>query len=597
MLASQRPLSLLLLLALTACPGRAAHRPGEPVRPAAPVQLTLVGTNDLHGWVQSHPRALPDGTALNAGGLEVFAGYLEVLRARNPGGVVLVDAGDLFQGTLVANLSEGAVVIDAYNALGYDAAAIGNHEFDYGPVGPRSAAIRPEDDALGALAACAERARFPLLARNVHLADGSRPPFLESSTIVERHGVKVGILGLLTPMTPQVTNPVNVQRLRFEDMASEARSGAAELRAQGAEVLVALVHAGGRCSDLSDPASLASCDRRGEIFGLLEALPAGLFDAVVAGHTHASVGHLVNGMPVIESGSYGKQFGLIELTIDPATRRPVPGQTRIRSSIPVCARIIEQTGGCNAKLWQPGMTLAPATFEGVAITPSATIEALLAPFLGRVTERQRQSLKVPLPATLTREYRHESPLGNALADALRAMEGADVALLNSGGLRADLPAGELTYGALYEVFPFDNAIATLRLTGAEIVALFESLLSSTHGAPQSSGLRFVAERCGRRTKITRITLADGRPLKPEAVYELTTSDFLALGGDGVGEVLDRVPAERKDFGHERDLGMRDALAEWLERRGGTFEAGVDGRMRVVDSSREGCEPVGDAHHQ
>lgn len=572
--APTRPLSVafpLTLLALLA--GCAAARPAPAAEGTA--RLTLISTNDLHGWVEPRQSRLPDGRVVRSGGLATFAGYLARLRAENPGGVVLVDAGDLFQGTLVANLSEGAVVVDAYNALGYDLAAIGNHEFDYGPLGPRSAAIDPADDPLGALAARAAQARFPLLARNVYLPDGSRPAFLRDGTaLLERHGVKIGLVALLTPLTPQVTNPVNVAGLRFTPLAEEANSAAAELRRRGAEVLVAVVHAGGRCARPADP---ASCERGDEIFQFLDALPEGLFDAVLTAHSHTKLGLVVRGMPVLQSQSYGSHFGLIELEFDRAARRVRREATRIQAAIPVCERVFPGTDSCDAKRPTPG-ELVPATFRGGPILPDPAISRVIAPHLERVEKEQRRSLGVEVPAALPRDSHGESPLGDALADAVRAMEGSDVALLNSGGLRADLAQGTLTYGQLYEVFPFDNSIATLRLTGDEIARLLETLLSSSHGAPQISGLRVRVARCGPQARVVELLGADGRPLDRAATYRLTTSDFLALGGDGLGKVLDAVPAERKDFGHRRPLNMRDALAEWLARRGGALEAKVDGRL-------------------
>jgi 5'-nucleotidase len=371
-------------------------------------------------------------------------------------------------------------------------------------------------------------------------------------------------------------------------LAEEARSGAAELRAAGADLVVAIVHAGGRCDQLGDPRDTTSCDTSGEIFELLGALPAQSFDAIVAGHTHSQIGHFVNGMPVVESGSYGLQFGVIELAVSPRTRRPIAERTRIRAGLPICERVIAQTGDCVAKRWKPGMELVEATFEGVKIEAKSELTALLAPYLELVWEKQIENLSVSIPVTLTREHRAESALGNALADALRAMEGADVALLNSGGFRADLREGPLSYGGLYEVLPFDNAIAMLTVTGQEIVDLLETLLSGSHGVPQTSGLRFGVEVCGKHARITEITSSDGRPLDRGATYRLATSDFLALGGDGLGPVLARIPAARKDLGLERDANMRDALAAWFKGRGGTLEARVDGRMRITQAAA-GCE--------
>ena len=134
-------------------------------------------------------------------------------------------AGDLFQGTLASNLTEGAIVIDVYNHLGVTAAAVGNHEFDYGPVGPSPVPMKPGDDPLGALKARIQQARFPLLSANIREADtGQRPAWLgnDGTLLVTLQGVKVGIVGLSTPSTPTTTNPTNVASLRFEPLAPAA---------------------------------------------------------------------------------------------------------------------------------------------------------------------------------------------------------------------------------------------------------------------------------------------------------------------------------------------------------------------------------------
>ena len=152
----KRP-SLVLCALLLACQTpREAEQPPVPVVSPPPLpataavpnqalRLTIVGTNDVHGWVMAQKERFPRGE-IRYGGVANFAAYMQVLRQDNPNGVVLVDAGDLFQGTLVSNLTEGSVVIEAFNQLGYDAAAIGNHEFDYGPVGPISAATQATMD-------------------------------------------------------------------------------------------------------------------------------------------------------------------------------------------------------------------------------------------------------------------------------------------------------------------------------------------------------------------------------------------------------------------------------------------------------------------
>src|SRR5678815_1468319 len=157
--------------------------------------ISVIATSDLHGGV------LPRG---DRGGLALLGGYLHNVRAarlRDGGGVLLVDAGDMFQGTLESNLNEGAAVVAAYNALGYAAAAVGNHDFDFGPVGRASTPQQPSDDAQGALKARAAQASFPFLAANLIDEATGRPVEwrnVSPSTTVTVDGVRVGIIGVIT---------------------------------------------------------------------------------------------------------------------------------------------------------------------------------------------------------------------------------------------------------------------------------------------------------------------------------------------------------------------------------------------------------------
>src|SRR5262245_41451217 len=220
----------------------ACHRsvpPGE-ARPPS-ITLSIVGTNDLHGHV------LPD--ADGRGGLARFDGFLRNLRAARAvdgGGVLLVDAGDLFQGTLESNLNEGAAVVAAYNALGYAAAAIGNHEFDFGPVGEASAPRVAGDDPLGALRARTLEARFPFLSANIIDRSGAQPisPHVKPSTIVDVAGVHIGIVGVITAEALSTTLPANTQGLSITPLAPAIETEAIRLRRDGATVIVALAHAG-----------------------------------------------------------------------------------------------------------------------------------------------------------------------------------------------------------------------------------------------------------------------------------------------------------------------------------------------------------------
>ncbi|MFY0579378.1 bifunctional metallophosphatase/5'-nucleotidase [Cystobacter fuscus] len=317
--------------------------------------------------------------------------------------MLLVDAGDLFQGTLASNLTEGASVIDVYNQLGYAAAALGNHEFDYGPVGPK-AVPGPGEDAFGAITARIQQARFPLLTANVFDGDSGKPPAWlgnDGTRLVTLQGVKVGLVGLTTPSTARIGNPAQLGSLRFGDMRPATLEAVQRLRAQGAEVLVGIAHAGGKCADLSNPHDTSSCDRSdGEIYELVESLPPGTLDAVFAGHTHQAMGHFFNGVPVLSTQGQGRSFGVLELFVDPVSHAVLPERTRLQAAIPVCVRVEEQSGSCDArKLKDLGADakLVPPTFLGGAVVPDPEVEAVVAPALARVEEEQRRPWASPSP--------------------------------------------------------------------------------------------------------------------------------------------------------------------------------------------------------
>jgi 5'-nucleotidase len=568
--------------------------------PAGPIHLTLVSTNDVHGWVYPHESKLAGGLTVGEGGAWNFAGYLAILRAQNPGGVVLVDAGDLFQGTLASNLTEGAVVLDAYNALGYQASAIGNHEFDYGPVGPVSATTAGKDP-FGALKERIKQARFPLLATNIYEADtGLRPTWLtnDGTALIEVKGVKVGLVGVVTPATPRTTNPVNVGSLRFGSLAPEVTDGAKRLRAKGAELVIAIVHGGGKCSAWDNPKDLSSCDlRNGEVFEMLNGVPPKTLDAVVAGDTHSVIGHFVNGTPVVETPGLGRTFATVDLYLDPTKHTVLEDQTAIHTVIPICAQVDEATQSCDPKKLKdlPVKLVAP-TYLGKKVEPEAAIAKLIQPALDRVQAEQSRKLGLKVPQLLGRNYEAESALGSFLADSVREMEGADIALLNSGGLRADLAAGDLTYGAAFEVIPFDNTVASLSVTGDELKRLLQAAYGARKGVFQESGLKVKLAVCAGADRLKSVTLADGKPVEAQKRYRVVVPDFLARGGDGLGPVIATLPAGRVDLGEERGLNFRDALVAHWQKKKADLVAPKLGRITFVEDA-EKC-PAGskaDAH--
>jgi 2',3'-cyclic-nucleotide 2'-phosphodiesterase (5'-nucleotidase family) len=549
---------------VTSAPGVSRQAPREAVT------LTIVGTNDVHGALERLPL------------LGGFVANLRAVRAADGGGVLLVDGGDMFQGTLESNLSEGADVVRVYNALGYAAAAVGNHEFDYGPEGPAATAASGEDPR-GALKARAREARFPFVVSNIlDVTTGARIawPNMPASTLVEVAGIKVGIIGATTESTPYTTMPANFAGLKMAPAAPAIAEQASALRAKGAQVIVATMHIGASCKNFDNPDDASSCDRREELFKMLAGLPRGTVDVIVAGHTHAPMAHRIDGIAVIESGSSGRSFGRVDLRVGPDGRI---SDVHIDKPHLLCA--LDSQGNP-----VPVAACAPGEYEGRPVVADPEIQKIVDGALLRAGERRKEKLGVRLTQIITRAHLTESAEGNWLCDLmLAARPDAQVSLTNGGGLRADLPAGELTYGQLFEALPFDNRFTIVELTGKDLRALVTTNLEH-RGAFLSWGGLTAKARCKAGRLDVQIKVA-GKPLDDRARYKLATSDFLASGGDGVIGRL-KLPDGAV---HLTDAIIRDALADVLRGWKATVKATIEPpRLYSVAAPRldyEGKRPV------
>lgn len=536
--------------------GMAAQALSSPDRPT--VTLSVVGTNDLHGSVL--PR---DGH----GGLALLAGYVANLRAAREadgGAVVLVDAGDMFQGTLESNLNEGAVVVAAYNTIAYTAAAVGNHEFDFGPEGPATTPRSPGDDPRGALKARAAEAGFPFLAANlVDEATGRTVewPNVEPAVMVERAGLRIGIIGVMTINALTATARANVRGLAVRPLAPAIAAHATRLRTDGADVVIVTAHAGGRCTAFDDPADLSSCDVNAEIVAVARDLPAGLVDVIVGGHFHTGKAHLVSGIPVIVSYANGRAFGRVDLVVDRTSRVIV--ERRIFPPRELCAYEHGQTGSCAS---QADVSSVRARYEGRPVLPDPAIAAVLAPAVAAAADAKAHPIGVTLDTPVRRQAGGgNSPLGNLFADAVRAaVAGADVALHNTtGGLRADLPSGPLLYGSLYEVMPFDNRIVPLQLSGAELRRVLARHLQRTPRVVGVAGVQ-VRVSCSAGQVHVDLVRESGRRIDDGEPLIVAVSDFLATGGD---DILTPVMPQG-GFALPDDAPLaRDALADHLRALG------------------------------
>lgn len=499
--------------------------------------ISILATNDIHGQLERLP---------------IAAGYVANLRnARKAGGgVLLVDAGDAFQGTIESNLNEGASVIAAFNAMGYQAFALGNHEFDFGPAGPAALPSAPSDDPLGALKLRLTEARFPILSANLRDDRGALPAWqnLRASALLTVAGVRVGVIGLLTAEAKDVIKRP-LFPLRTAPLAETASAEAARLRAEGAELVILLAHAGGSCKRQGPPEDLSSCSVDEEIFRLARALPDGAVDAIVGGHRNAAVAHRVGGIPIVHAPSHLVALSRIDLVYDRTSRKVL--ERRVEPTRALCQG--ETEGRCE-----------PGQYEGRAVVPDAAVQAVIAPALDAARGIRARPVGVHVEAEFPVSKRAEFALGNLFADLMRdAVPGADAAFANAGSIRDRLPAGDLTFGQLYHVMPFDNRLARLRVTGAELRSLIrENLTQQGHGSLSWSGLRITASCAGAQLDLD-VRRADGTAIADDTTLALVTNDFVARGGDGLLPAI-RFPEGRIEILEEAPV--LDTLERGLARR-------------------------------
>jgi len=475
----------------TALSGRILHVILEPaaVAPLAPASvnasrppfptgtrfLRIIATNDFHGALE--PR--PDVNGVRRGGAAYVAAAID--RARNECAprceTLLLDAGDMFQGTPASNLAYGRPVVEYYNRMGYAAAALGNHEFDWGT---------------DSLRARMRQAKFGIFGANVRYTDGRDVKWIRNDTIVKRGATRIGIIGVSTVSTPTSTRAGNVVGLRFDDPAPIVDSIGTALRKRGANFVVVIAHAGASCG--RDGAT----DCGGEVIDFARKLTTKV-DAIVSGHTHTLVNTEVKGIPIVQARSSGRAIDVLDLPIGSSAGLPVRHQVR---------------------------ELASDTIQ-----PVPAIDSIVRRAVARVAPLVSRHVAT-IPTTLPRQG-PQYPLGNLIADAQRWAGKGDVAIMNNGGIRTELRAGDATYGSLFEIQPFGNTLYALTMTGSQLRGLLEAMLARNSVDDHVSGLTIKYDPTRPKgARIVSVTMSDGTPLSDTKTYSVTVNDFLATGGEG-----------------------------------------------------------------
>lgn len=548
-----------------------------PVVTQRPSKITIAAITDFHGALDSTKTESANKQVVVSGGAGNLAAHIRILRNHQDGPVVLIDGGDLFQGTMESNHFEGRPVIDFYNYLGVKAAALGNHEFDFGPLGEKSVPRDPNDDPRGALKQRILEAKFPILAANVFDETGRTPEWTKPSVVLDVDGVKVGVIGIADENTPSTTNALNLSSLKFLPVISEISREANRLRKwEKVDVVVLTIHAGGACAnnDLDKQDDLNSCafspTPSSDIIKIVQNLPEGTLDVVVAGHTHRGMAKRIGRTVIMQSFSSGQYLSWAEIDLKDRAAKP-----EIKGFAEVCGNQlrVEEKGNSyvtcdSSKVKKLSGKTEPATFLGVTVVSDPNVEKLLDPDFNAVRELKNQSLEAESKAEIARSYGEESALGNLIADATKeALPESEIGMANGGGIRANLPAGPLNYGHVFNVLPFDNQIALLKVNGKIILDLIKLGISGKQGALLWSGITFSAKGCD-----VLEAYANGEAISPVRVYSIATSDYLAQGGSGIKDL--KIPADAISVHWDQTDILRDQVAgvirKWKVLDGASF---------------------------
>lgn len=530
---------LLGATALTLCAGFSTAAYAE-------FTLNILHINDFHSrfdpitGTDSNCDAETDAAGECFGGIARLKTVIDDTRAQYAdGNSILLSAGDNFQGSLYYTTYKSKVVSDFFNQMGFDVVATGNHEFDDGP-----------EEFMRFI----EAAEFPIVGGNF---DVSKEPTLagkiEGSIVLDVGGEKIGIIGATTEDTPEIASPG--PNIEFQDVFEYVRSAAEALDASGVNKIILLSHIG-YTLDLELAANVP------------------LVDVIVGGHSHSLLGSMegavgpyptmVNNpegveVPVVQANQYGKYLGDIAITWDDeGTVTAAEGQPFL----------IDASVTGNEDFQSQLAELAAPIEEAMSVVVGSTTEAI---------EGAREVCRV-----------EECSMGNLLADAILdrvADQGADIAFQNGGGIRASIDAGEITVGDVLTVLPFSNTLATVDVSGADVIDALENGVSDIENGAgrfaQVAGLKYsytLANPVGERISDVMVKGEGDEwvPIDEEAIYTVVTNNYVRSGGDGYGTFAEGDNAY--DFGPP----LEQVVAEYIAEMGGEYTPYTDGRITVLE---------------
>jgi len=502
----------------------------------ADYSLTILHTNDFHSRFE--PVSKYDSGCSEEKNVEgkCFGGTARLITAVNEARArtnnsILVSGGDQFQGSLFYTYYKGKIAAEMMNKLGYDAMTVGNHEFDDGPE-----VLRGFMDAVG----------FPVLMSNADFSgEAMLADKLAKSTVIERGGEKLGLIGLTPQDTDELASPG--PNVIFTDPVGAVQAEVDRLTAEGVNKIIVLSHSG----------YVVDQKVAAETTGV---------DVIVGGHSNTYLSNtsdrakgpyptMVGNTAIVQAYAYGKFLGELNVTFDDE------GNIKEAVGEPI---------SMNADVAEDGDT--KARIKELAV-PLEEIRQLVVADAAAPIDGNRDNCRVK-----------ECEMGNLVADAMLARvkdQGISIAVANSGGIRASIDAGEVTMGEVLSVLPFQNTLSTFQIKGAGVIAALENGVSQVEEVkgrfPQVAGLKFtwdpaVAPNEGR---VSEVLVSEGDswvPIDLEKVYGVVTNNYVRGGGDGY-KMFATDGMNAYDFGPD----LADVMAEYMAAQGG-YSAYTDGRI-------------------
>ncbi|MEM7693489.1 MAG: bifunctional metallophosphatase/5'-nucleotidase [Pseudomonadota bacterium] len=513
-----------------------------PTMATAEDTLTILHVNDVHSRVEPINRfnstcsAEDDAEGKCFGGAARLVTAIREAREASENPVMVLDAGDQFQGSLFYSLYKGEAAAKTMNLMGFDAMALGNHEFNHGPETIKS---------------FVEMVNFPVLFANVEMTDASPiAGLVPASTVIEKGGHRYGIIGIAPDDTGELSSPG--ETITFTDPVPAVQAEVDRLTADGIDRIILLSHSG-LPADLRIGAAVTGVDI---IVGGHSHTLLSNTDEDAAGPYPTMVASPDGETPIVQAGAYSKYLGKINVTFDDnGVVTAAVGDTMVVD----------------------GSVEKDAETDALVTELAGPLEELRNEVVGEaaaVIDGERSSCRA-----------RECEMGNLVADALLdrvADQGIQIAIQNGGGLRASIDAGPITMGEVLTVLPFQNTLATFQLSGAGVRAALENGVSQVEeGAgrfAQVAGLRYTADLsqpAGSRIVSVEVATADGfAPLDDAAIYGVVSNNFMRRGGDGYAMFADDA-TNAYDYGP----GVEQVVADYMMGAGPITPA-LDGRITI-----------------